>query len=128
MTRVEVLVIGPGADEDLVLHSVEQGDAYALRELVGGWLEAIYGAGWVAFCDEDGKHKRLPPNPAAGRLARQLGWRAAMPGDLLVGPVVFTGPADRNGDETSVPELVLRRLDPAKLRRQEVIRDEQPGA
>ena len=69
-----------------------------LHRAVGGWLEAVpyftafCGDPCVAFCDEDGKLKRLPVNAVA-----TLHWQAAVGcnvlDDILVGPVVvITGP------------------------------------
>jgi hypothetical protein len=69
----------------------------------GGWLEAITGPGWSAFCDEEGKIKGLPPNTLATGAAILLGWGH---GDVLCGPVLFLGPPDRHGNETDVPAKV----------------------
>lgn len=71
--------------------------------LNGGYLEAIHGEGWSAYCDEEGKLKSLPPNRTATVLARMFGWHTP---DVLCGPVVFFGPPDKDGDETDVPDFL----------------------
>jgi hypothetical protein len=78
----------------------------SLQGLVGGDIEAIGGTDWTAYLNEEGKLAGLPANPRAGRLADALGW-TFLPGDFLVGPVVFCGGVDSNGDETPVTERVL---------------------
>jgi hypothetical protein len=76
------------------------------QELVGGNIEAISGQGWTAYLNEEGKLAELPGNPAATLLAARLGW-IYLPGDFLVGPVVFLGPVDDEGDDTSVTQRTL---------------------
>jgi len=71
--------------------------------LDGGWLEGIAGNGWTGYCDEEGKLKGLPINMAATMLAHAHGWPR---GDLLCGPVVFMGPTDREGEDTTVPAFL----------------------
>ncbi len=77
--------------------------------LDGGWLEGIYGPGWMAYLDEEGKFKGLPVNVAATKLATAAGWRGAGY-DVLCGPVLFLGPGDANGEDTSVTEAITRLL------------------
>jgi hypothetical protein len=87
----------------------------AFRELLdGGDLEAIGGPDWNAYFDEEGKLKGLPVNRAADLLARRLGWDS-LPGDVLVGPVVFLGPPDEDGVDTSAPEELVREAVTASL-------------
>lgn len=75
----------------------------------GGYLEAIGRPGWSAYLDEEGRLKGLPVNTDGTRLAQALGFREGPPWDDigLVGPVLFIGPADRNGNETSVTDEVI---------------------
>lgn len=81
------------------------GTLYGLKDAIGGgWLEPISGRGWSAYCDEEGKIKGLPVNVRATRLARLLGWHTQ---DILVGPVVFLGPVDNEGDDTDVTNLTI---------------------
>ena len=96
---ITVLIVWPnGTWEDrLILPSLT-----TFQGLVGGDIELIGGPGWSAFCNEEGKYQQLPVNPTATRLAMRLGW-APLTGDFLVGPVVFCGPPDGNGDATNVP-------------------------
>lgn len=82
-------------------------------------IEAIVGAGeWVAYLDEEGKLDGRAHNPGADRLARALGWRG-VPGDHLVGPVLFLG----DGGEADVPAAVLEAAAAAGL----VVVDETAG-
>lgn len=97
--------------DDAVRYEVEGITPDLLKKAIGGWLEGIGGVDhadrpWFAYLDEEGKLKRLEPNWRATWLAMRLGWR----GDVLVGPVVFVGPPDAEGDDTDVPEFVLEAM------------------
>lgn len=102
MSTVQVIVIpvdGPGRLESITP------DLDGFRRLLDdGWLEGIGGDDWRGYCDEEGKLKGLPLNVEATRLARYLGWDN---GDVLCGPVVFCGPPDEEGNDTSVPGSVI---------------------
>jgi hypothetical protein len=77
-----------------------------LRRLIGGgWLENVTapGADWHAYCDEEGKLKKLPANFLATHIAQTLGWQHD---DILCGDVIFLGDAP-GGREADVPEYVL---------------------
>jgi hypothetical protein len=80
-----------------------------LRDQLGGWIEAVYGDGYVAWVDEEGKLKRLPANPVAEAFMRSHGCHL-MAGDYIVGPVVFSGGADPEGETTGVPAQVAAEL------------------
>lgn len=104
---ISVLVIEPSGS-----HRVQEirNDLASFRGLLdGGWLEGVGpGAGelnWFAYCDEEGKLKNLPVNAVATALAHRLRWPL---GDYLRGTVIFTGPADAAGDNTSVPDWLVR--------------------
>jgi Domain of unknown function (DUF3846) len=77
-----------------------------LQGLVGGNIQVISGQDWSAYLNEEGKVDGLPVNPLATLLASGLGW-TWLPGDILVGPVVFCGPVDDDGAVTSVTARVL---------------------
>ena len=106
--RIDMLVVEPNGS---VRKVNDLADLDTLRGLVGGgWLEGVSPDGrwtprWMAYVDEEGKIKGLPINVAATTLAKRLGWPE---GDYLVGTVVFVGPADEEGDDTDVPDLVVR--------------------
>lgn len=80
-----------------------------VRLLDGGYLEGIGGdfdgVRWSGYCDEEGKLKGLPMNVAATSFAQAVGWPVS--GDVLCGPVVFVGPPDEEGFDTSVPEALI---------------------
>lgn len=81
-------------------------DADGLKEAIGGgWLEGIGARGWTGYIDEEGKNKGMALNVRANHLAWTLGWPVT---DFLVGPVVFLGPVDDEGEETDVTDLVVR--------------------
>jgi predicted RNA-binding Zn-ribbon protein involved in translation (DUF1610 family) len=72
----------------------------------GGWIEGVgstIDGDWHAYCDEEGKIKRLPLNERATRIAHVLGWPH---GDVLVGTVIFMGNGP-HGTEADVPKGVL---------------------
>lgn len=67
-----------------------------LKDIIGGWLEcpAIMRdelADLSIWVDEEGKLKTLPYNPRATLIAN-------IPGDIIVGTVVITGPPDSEGE------------------------------
>lgn len=78
-----------------------------INPIVGGYIEFIpFGKDAIAYCNEEGKMKRLPMNPLATRLARdrKIG---LMRDDYLVGTIVIFGPGDGEGGESDVtPELI----------------------
>jgi hypothetical protein len=81
-------------------------DLDALQAEVGGDIEGLFGAGWAAYLNEEGKMRGLPINDRADALARALGWQS-LPGDVLCGDVVFLGPCDEEGYDTDVPNIVI---------------------
>lgn len=103
MIRVLVVpVIDPMRVEEI------DGSLESLQRLLdGGYLRAVPGVqNAMALCDDDGLMKGLLYNEHGTSLARALGW-VPLPGDHLVGSVVFTGPADEDGETTSVTDYVL---------------------
>ncbi|SIF34835.1 DUF3846 domain-containing protein [Mycobacteroides abscessus] len=79
-----------------------------LRELVGGYLEGVYGETddgkpVTLYCHEEGRIRNLPSNPVASLLWTWLDGASA--GQDLLGTVVAVG---QNGpEEADVPERVL---------------------
>ena len=94
------LFIQPNGTADLI----RCGDYQDIRFLVGGDLEGIYGPGWTAYCDEDGKRKNLPFNESATQVAVRGGWDCF---DVLRGNVLFVGAPTPNGDDTNVPSDLI---------------------
>jgi len=101
---MKVLVIQPdGYGDTSEITGPEAGRLAQFQAHVGGFIEAIGGAGWAAYVNEDGRMRGLPPNYAATRLAAALGW----PGNTtLLGPAVFFG-RGTGPDEKDVPARVL---------------------
>ena len=100
---MQVIVKRVGEAQELV---DVQGDVYnTLQSHIGGWFEHIElevdGTVVDVWLDEEGKLKNLPIN-------------LRVPGDVLVGPLVFTGGADAEGRtlgvSPSIVEAVTRLL------------------
>jgi Domain of unknown function (DUF3846) len=97
MTEKRLIVIEP--DSTVTVRPLDGPPGLQeLTKAVGGWLEtvpyftAFAGDPCVAFCDEDGKRKRLPVNEVATFLWKVSVGRNVLD-DVLVGPVVIiTGP------------------------------------
>lgn len=100
MTRV----LRIDADGVASMHNPDPGDLRAWQDLVGGFIEPIFGPGWCGYVNEDGIYERLAPNPVASILVRDAG---GLGYGVLVGPVLFFGPADEDGDPTDVPEFLV---------------------
>lgn len=86
----------------------EKADLATLQRLVGGYIEMFgpsEGSGWLGYCNEEGKLRRLPLNQRATTLAFEGGWHRG--GDFLVGDVVFLGPGDAEGGDTEVTDDFL---------------------
>lgn len=79
------------------------------QEIVGGWIEAVSGTGFVIYVNEEGKIQGLSQNPLADSFARLHGMRIAE-WDVLTGDVVFVGAPDAQGYDTSFPEELFKKL------------------
>jgi hypothetical protein len=71
------------------------------QTMVGGYIEALTGPDWCAFINEEGKLQDLDENPVAELWMRThglplYGW------DYLVGPAVFVGLPDAEGETTEL--------------------------
>lgn len=123
LITVRVLVSRPG-EEHLTLTRVNR-RLESWQALVGGDIEHLALSPFVgAYINENGKAEGLALNERGDFLVNLLlaaGGRFLMPGDYIVGPVVFTGPADDQGWDTDVPKDLL-----ATLRKQDwEIREEE---
>lgn len=96
--ELTILYIEPGKPP--VQMQIENNYSEFKRLLNDGYLEAvtIHRIHMVLWVDEDGKRKELMPNTAATLLFGEY----LKPGDYIVGPCVVTGPADRDGEPTSI--------------------------
>lgn len=78
---------------------------------VGGDIESLSLTQDVtSYINENGKADGLMYNPVGDLIVRTLlqeGERQLMPGDHIVGPVIFCGQPDRHGWDTDVPERLL---------------------
>lgn len=102
---MKVLVIEPGSQTATVREVAHTLTAF--QELVGGDIEGLtLGSGVTAYINEGGKGLGLPVNVVADEIVRILlvaDGRRLMPGDVIVGPVVFLGSPDGDGEDTGVP-------------------------
>lgn len=110
MTRhIKVLVVEPGTAAPK-LRTVDQ-ELATFNGLVGGPIEGLsLGEGVSAYFNEEGKGLGLPVNGMADYLIRALlrhDGRRLLPGDVIVGPVVFMGQPDAEGYDTDVPDELL---------------------
>jgi hypothetical protein len=106
--KIDVAVIHP--DGSWAKLHIER-NLETFQSLVGGWIEAVGGEGWTGYLDEDGKLKDDPqPNRKAERFMREHGWNGS-PYDVIVGNVVFMGPPDVEGDDTSLPERFFAEIE-----------------
>lgn len=77
----------------------------AIKTAVGGWLEVVPTNGKLTiYCDEEGKLKGLRLNRIATLFV------APFLDDLIVGPVVFIGPPDDEGEDTDLPPEIEEQL------------------
>lgn len=103
MDDVKALVVTPEGDFSSL--TIKRENYKVLNDLVGDWIEAIYGTDWMAYLNEEGKLQGLPINLPATTIAISQGWHGG--GDILVGTVVFVGRPDEEGFDTSAPERLL---------------------
>lgn len=88
-------------DGDLTLRTGEP-TLERLQEAVGGYIEECSPrtSRFSMFVNDDGFSMLLPMNP----------WASIVRGELIVGPAVFTGPANRRGDLTSLTSETLAEI------------------
>lgn len=112
LITVRALVSRPG-EEHLTLTRVNR-RLESWQALVGGDIEHLALSPFVgAYVNENGKAEALAINERGDFLVNLLlaaGGRHLMPGDYIVGPVVFIGPPDDQGWDTDVPEELLDSL------------------
>lgn len=84
---------------------VEFGGGYqTIRNAVGGLIEAAHsGTDMTIWCNEEGKLRGLPINPAA----TSLWWKvnpAMVDQDVIVGPALVTGSATPEGETLGITD------------------------
>lgn len=105
--RIVTLVVYPDGRAGTEWLTRSSADEYGT--IVGGMVEAISGDGWAAYLNEEGKLVGLQANARADSIARLHGWKGS-PDDVLTGPVIFTGPIDDDGYDTSVSVELTREV------------------
>lgn len=102
----KALMIPTTTDE--LPHIVETTGLADLQKAVEGFVEAVPGEDFTAWVNEEGKVKGMPFNPRADRFLH-LAIPALSTWDCIVGPVIITGGADEDGEDTDIsPELIER--------------------
>jgi len=108
--RVLVIEAGEAGDSSARVATVEQ-SLEVFQGLVGGDIEGLTLTDEVsAYINETGKARGLAVNTYADALVRYLlhrSGRRLLPGDVIVGPVVFLGPPDSDGYDTDVPDDLI---------------------
>jgi len=88
---------------------VEDTELRQLQALVDGYIEGIYGPGWVGFVNEEGLIKNLDQNVVGTNLAMECDWYGGLPlGEFLRGTIVFLGEPNEEGESTDVSPDMLR--------------------
>lgn len=102
----KALMIPTLTDQPLTI--VETNGLDDLQAAVEGFVEPVAGEDFTAWVNEEGKLKGMPFNPRADRFLH-LAIPALSTWDCIVGPVIITGGADDEGDNTDIsPELIER--------------------
>lgn len=108
---MKVLVIDPGPVNSTARLVEVPHTLAAFNELVGGSIEGLtLGSGVSAYINEDGKALGLPVNVVGDQIVRVLlsqTGRRLMPGDVIVGPIVFLGLPDDDGEDRDVPQAFV---------------------
>jgi hypothetical protein len=109
MTKIKVLVVEPDSTTGTV-RAIEQ-SLESFQSLVGGPIEGLTLTEEVsAYINEEGKLVGLAVNVYGDVMIRELlseSGRRLLPGDVIVGPVVFVGAPDEEGWDTDLPEEFL---------------------
>ena len=98
------IVDPPSAIREDFVHEIDP-TLETFQDLIGGYIESITRENLSAYCDEEGRLKGLALNHFASLVL----------GVEVCGPVVFMGPVDSEGNETSVPDEFIQLLREATL-------------
>lgn len=98
-TEIEAVVVQPDGEVSKALVNGLQ----SYQQVVGGYIEGVFGPDFVMYVNEEGLLKGLPYNESASLFAS----RAFNHPVHLVGPVVIVGVGDSEGNDTSVHQSVM---------------------
>lgn len=100
-TQIEAVVVETSGEVKKV---TLDGSLKSYQEIVGGYIEGVFGPDYVMYVNEEGLLHGLEYNRLATDFAaRHLGAHSV----YLVGPAVILGPGDREGNDTSVHQNTL---------------------
>ena len=89
----------------------EEFNLNVIQKYVGGWIEVVnFGPDnphYFAYIDEEGKLKGLPVNELVTDFWYNSGQQILL-GDVIVGDVLFFGQVDDEGNDTDVPDDVIK--------------------
>jgi hypothetical protein len=102
MSTCTALIIPADLNEPARVETIDAG-LTNLQTLVAGNIEAVNGAGWHFYLNEEGKILNLAPNRRAGLLVLE---ETGVLADVYCGNAVFLGET-RDGDEGDVPEHLI---------------------
>lgn len=90
--------------------SLSEKDHWDYKQLgneVGGWIECVpLKNNGDMYVNEEGKLIGLPVNDVATLLADHFGYKRQL-FDLIVGDVVILGPANNEGENTEVTNIII---------------------
>lgn len=115
--QINSVIIPANDDEPLRRQQIDATDLDAYRDVVNGNLEVLGldRPTTSMYLNGDGKNLGLPVNGRATMLLwahlKELRFR-----DFIVGDVFLTGPVNRNGWDTDVPEELTKLFDANELR------------
>lgn len=114
-TRLAVRVDTSGASTRIDLGDTESTSLAVLQAAVDGHIEAIHlneddtGPGLTAWCNEEGRLRAADINLAATYIASQT--PRGEPVHALLGPIVFTGSPNHNGETHGLDEPTAKRIE-----------------
>lgn len=105
---ITAIVIPVDSDQPIRVQQLEPYDLDAYQQIIGGNLQIIGldRPPAAMYLNEEGKFYQLRVNHRATALAwlHNPDFRGS---DVIVGPTLVVGPADRHGNDTSVPEELV---------------------
>lgn len=99
-TQIEAVVVQPDGEVSTV---TLDGSLQAFQQIVGGYIEGVFGPDFTMYVNEEGLIHGLPHNVLASLFVSHfLNYPTH-----LVGPAIILGAGDSEGNDTSVHQSVL---------------------
>lgn len=100
MVRIDAVIVDPDGSARKV--EIDR-DLTAFQNVVGGYVEGVFGDNCTIYVNEEGLIMSLPYNRAATQFVN----RFVSAGYALYGTALIVGPADGDGYDTDVHESVV---------------------